>query len=90
VDCSVRPLLTFYPFTELILAPGPSVDSTGAVPELAPAPEAVALSPDQLVIIQYRLVLIGAPPSSAQQTPSRSRFSKVSGKGSVEGQYLLP
>jgi len=83
-------LLTFYPFTELILAPGPSVDSlTGAVPELAPAPEAAALSPDQLVIIQYRLVLIGAPPSSAQQTPFRSRFSRVSGKGSVEGQYLL-
>lgn len=55
-------LCCFLADAELTLAPGPAVDLSGAPSSpLAPAPEpaSAALSPDQIVLIQFRLVLIG-------------------------------
>ena len=46
---------------ELTLAPGPAVDLGSPTAVLAPAPEPASdtLAPDQIVLIQFRLVLIG-------------------------------
>lgn len=48
------------PSSELTLAPGPAVDlAAQPSPAHAPAPSSEALAPDQIVLIQFRLVLIG-------------------------------